>query len=775
MLLNENNKPILQKLIELNVTVASGTNWYSTGNKYYIDRVTSPTLDLIVGNTYEFDLLSVPRSHPFYLSSSLDGRWGGGGEYTEGVTITEDANGKQVKLTIEVTADTPILYYYCHNHPGMGADTKTTLPSFQENADITTVIYDADATDLDGDDITYSVSGGADQAYVTIDRDDGEVRLLNPADYETKPSYTFNVTASDGELSDTKIVTVNVIENAAPTITAGSGFMYLYENTSSDTVLSIYTAQDPNGDPLTYSLSGSDGTLFNITDNGELSFIDPPDFESGKVFYSLSVNVSDGDLSDTKSVSVRIRDVIETTTIHAEGYSVSLTGGVENDHLYGGYGKDILEGGAGNDLIDGGPGKDTIVFGDGDTRLNLSPANDGVAQDTKHGNDTIMTSTIENVTTGNGSDIIFANAADNIMDTGDGHDRLYGEAGDDMLIAGDGDDHLHGGYGKDNLSGGDGNDRLYGGYGNDILEGGSGDDILDGGAGKDTIVFGNNNTLISLLADYEGLVQSTGHGSDTIMTSTIENVTTGDGNDIITANSLDNVLLTGNGHDRLYGEAGDDTLTAGDGDDWLYGSYGNDNLEGGNGHDRLNGGYGNDILQGGAGDDTLDGGLGKDTLVFGNGNTIVSLADDKDGIAQDTGHGSDTIMTSTIENVTTGDGQDTIEGNALDNILDGGAGDDTLTGGHGDDTLTGGSGEDTFILNAIFGDDTITDFDGSSDMIDLTAIVGASVTTEINSDGDLQLTVEDNQGQQQGTLTLEDVSLEDWNTMDQENILLYTV
>ena len=69
------------------------------------------------------------------------------------------------------------------------------------------------------------------------------------------------------------------------------------------------------------------------------------------------------------------------------------------------------------------------------------------------------------------------------------------------------------------------------------------------------------------------------------------------------------------------------------------------------GDDRLYGGYGNDILQGGLGDDMIDGGLGKDTLMFGNGNTIVSLADDQDGVAQDTGHGSDTIMTSTIENL----------------------------------------------------------------------------------------------------------------------------
>ena len=46
--------------------------------------------------------------------------------------------------------------------------------------------------------------------------------------------------------------------------------------------------------------------------------------------------------------------MIETTTLSAEDYSVSLTGGSEIDYLYGGYGKDILEGGAGDDLIDGG-------------------------------------------------------------------------------------------------------------------------------------------------------------------------------------------------------------------------------------------------------------------------------------------------------------------------------------------------------------------------------------------------------------------------------------
>ena len=83
----------------------------------------------------------------------------------------------------------------------------------------------------------------------------------------------------------------------------------------------------------------------------------------------MIVNVSDDEFAATKSVSVFISNVVETTTLSAEEYSVSLTGGSENDHLYGGYGKDIMKVPA--MTIDGGPGKDTIVFGDSNTSLDL--------------------------------------------------------------------------------------------------------------------------------------------------------------------------------------------------------------------------------------------------------------------------------------------------------------------------------------------------------------------------------------------------------------------
>lgn len=62
------------------------------------------------------------------------------------------------------------------------------------------------------------------------------------------------------------------------------------------------------------------------------------------------------------------------------------------------------------------------------------------------------------------------------------------------------------------------------------------------------------------------------------------------------------------------------------------------------------------------------------------------------------------------ENVTGGDGNDTLTGNNLNNTLTGGNGNDTLDGGSGNDTLTGGAGND--VIKTGSGVDTI---DGGTD------------------------------------------------------------
>ena len=108
----------------------------------------------------------------------------------------------------------------------------------EENASTDTVIYNVDAFDPENNPLFHSISG-TDASYFTIDSDDGEIRLINSADYETKNGYTFDVNASHGQFSDTKTVIVNVTDvNDAPTLTSADTAM-VEENASNRTPLFI--------------------------------------------------------------------------------------------------------------------------------------------------------------------------------------------------------------------------------------------------------------------------------------------------------------------------------------------------------------------------------------------------------------------------------------------------------------------------------------------------------------------------------------------------------
>lgn len=108
------------------VTVASGTNSYGTGNKYYIDGVVSPTLSLTEGQTYIFDQSDSSNSgHPLRISITANGTHGGGSEYTTGVTTNGTPGSSGAYTQIVVASGAPTLYYYCSVHSGMGGQINT--------------------------------------------------------------------------------------------------------------------------------------------------------------------------------------------------------------------------------------------------------------------------------------------------------------------------------------------------------------------------------------------------------------------------------------------------------------------------------------------------------------------------------------------------------------------------------------------------------------------------------------------------------------------------
>lgn len=214
---------------------------------------------------------------------------------------------------------------------------------------------------------------------------------------------------------------------------------------------------------------------------------------------------------------------------------------------------------------------------------------------------------------------------------------------------------------------------IYDKGGNDTL------DVSNFAAGSDIDMRDNK------LSDVGGLKENIAIARNTVL----ENVTTGNGDDTVTGNSADNVIETKGGDDSVKAADGKDKISGQDGNDTLYGENGNDTLYGGSGRDKLYGGENGDTLNGSTGADTMFGGTGSDKL---NG------------------------------------------GNHKDKLY-GGGGNDTLSGGKGDDVLKGNSGSDIFVFAADHGDDTISDFDATSngERIDFSGLSSLNSISEVRA------------------------------------------
>ena len=153
-----------------------------------------------------------------------------GGGTLSATNTTTGANGRtQSTLTLGNSAGTNTVTVSVQGNSQTAAFTATavvpsvnTAPVFTEGTSTARTIAEntaanvnigtpVAATDADNDTLTYSL-GGADAAAFSIDPTTGQLKTKSALDYETKRTYIVTLTVSDGTLTDTITVTINVTD-----------------------------------------------------------------------------------------------------------------------------------------------------------------------------------------------------------------------------------------------------------------------------------------------------------------------------------------------------------------------------------------------------------------------------------------------------------------------------------------------------------------------------------------------------------------------------------
>ncbi|MEO1620540.1 MAG: DUF4347 domain-containing protein, partial [Cyanobacteria bacterium J06632_3] len=209
-------------------------------------------------------------------------------------------------------------------------DTVSTPTNVPFNIDVTDNDYDSDGDPLSitaiadepispGDTVT--LPSGID---VTLELD-GTLTVAGDGTTEVVDTFTYEATDGNGN-SSTAFVNVTMtapVVNTSPVISTptGSPAAVSFTENGTGTVVDVESSDTEDGAEtnLTYSLSGTDASLFSIDASGNITFNSAPDFEApgdagGNNVYDLTVTTTDsGGLTDTQDIQVTVTDVVENT------------------------------------------------------------------------------------------------------------------------------------------------------------------------------------------------------------------------------------------------------------------------------------------------------------------------------------------------------------------------------------------------------------------------------------------------------------------------------
>ncbi len=178
--------------------------------------------------------------------------------------------------------------------------------SLNEDASISVSLS---ASDGEGDSLTYSLTSASSSLGASIS---GSTLSIAPtANYNG--SGTLTVQVSDGSLTDSETITVTVnAVNDAPVLATVSSQSV---NEDSSRLVSL-SATDVDGDSLTYSVTSASAGLSTSVSGSQLTITPSANYYGSG---SITVQVTDGSLTDSQAFSVTVNSVNDAPVLSAIG------------------------------------------------------------------------------------------------------------------------------------------------------------------------------------------------------------------------------------------------------------------------------------------------------------------------------------------------------------------------------------------------------------------------------------------------------------------------
>ena len=512
----------------------------------------------------------------------------------------------------------------------------------------------------------------------TIDESVGGVDTI---DFTTTTTAAVTVNLS---LNDAQIVNANL------TLVLGSGenFENLLGGSVADTLIGNANANTITGNAGNDTITGGAGNDILIGSAGNDIYL----FDADASLGTDTINEAGGgtdqlNFSSTTTLGVNVDLGIATVQTVNANLSLILSSASTIENVTGTSLADILRG---NSLIN------AIVASDGDDLLQGLGGNDSL--NGGNGNDTYVFTTTaalgtDTLTDSAGSDLLDFSASSTLGSTvnlGQTTSQVVNSNLSLILTSATAFENINGSSLNDFFTGNSASNVLRGGAGNDTYRFNAGtaqgsDTIDESGGGIDTLDF-TTTTAVAVNVDLSLSGSQTVHGNLTLNLGSgtnLENLIGGSQSDTLAGNANNNLI---------DGNSGNDTITAGDGDDTLIGNAGNDTLSGGNGNDvyqlKASVALGTDTLTEAAngGQDLLDFSSSTSAVVVDLGSTVLQTVNTNLKLTLSSDVNFEFLVGSS--------GNDTLNGNAANNVILGGAGNDTINGRDGADVLVGGSGAD---------------------------------------------------------------------------------